>query len=160
MRKNVSRFYREIEGQEFFIEIALTTPESANDESETYQTRRESERVVTLQSTLRGDDLQYLAETDNPAFSVKIFTYGTSDFTNNTLKLANGVTREHKTQAVVYVDTQDSKLAVSKIVSDTNVLESFVHEAIAYMIDKHITKASKNEQNRQWSTKDGRKAKI
>lgn len=170
LRKNVSRYYRNQESQvytgeigEYFIEIGLAVPAKYNDTDETLTMRKLSSRIVTLQSTAQGDNLQYVADEHNPAFTMTMYHYGNSTFTNNTFRLANQRTVERKDIFTVYVDTQEDEtqggnVEVVKIVGlDNAETENLNLFAIANMVKLHMTRALKDDSAKQWTTKDSRK---
>ncbi len=166
LRTRVSRYHRKQENQvyqneaeEYFIEVALTIPAKYNDTDETLMMRKVSSRVVTLQSTSQGDNLNSVPDSDNPAYTVTMYHYGNSTFTNNSLRLANQRTTERKDVFTAYTYTDDKDaLEIVKIVGhDGAIVDGLNLQAIANMIDKHMTKALSDDSAKQWTTKDGRK---
>jgi hypothetical protein len=150
LRKNVSRFHR-VDGIEFFIEIGLAIP-NRGESDETLTQRRESENVVTRQGTF---SLAELPESAEIAFTVRVQTYGSSDYTNNTLKLANGVLRKADTKDTLFVTTDDNG-KVSIVSGDINHMGwVLTDEQVAYMIANHLKMSVKDKARKQWKNDNG-----
>lgn len=151
LRKNVSRFYRESDsGVPQFIEIGLAIP-NRGESDETLTQRRESANVVTRQGTFDIADLPDSAEI---AFTFRIQQYGTSEFTNKTLSLANGVLRKSDDKITVFVTT-DENGRVSIVTQNTDEVLQAANEKIAYMIANHLKMSVKDKARKQWKSDNG-----
>lgn len=155
LRKNVSRFIRtDSNGENVYLTIALATPDNGYGES--LKERRESSYVVTGDGT---HNIENISDTATIAFDVKIETIGTSEFTNNVLKSANGVQRTSESRFTVYVgaDSAENIEAIVGWQTHMNYAPAMTGDSgnVAYMIASHIKFAQKDKARQQWVKRNG-----